>query len=102
MRDASTRCTICRRRQLRPGAATVTLERGSTVLVVRNVPARVCETCGEEYVEQEVTARLLAFAQDAVRAGVQVEVREYVAACRAADRLPGTRLPITDPADLDT
>lgn len=80
MRDASMRCTIGKRGELGRGAATVTLERGSTVLVVRNVPARVCEICGEEYVGQDTTARLLASAQDAVRAGVQVEVREYVAA----------------------
>ena len=50
------------------------------ILVVRNVPAEVCEVCGEEYIAEETTARLLSAAEEAARAGVQVDVREYVAA----------------------
>ena len=46
-------------------------------LVVKKVPAEVCSTCGEEYVDQDTTARLLQVAEEAVKAGVQVEVREY-------------------------
>jgi len=50
------------------------------ILVFKKVPAEVCEVCGEEYVDERTTARLLATAEEAVRAGVQVDVREYVAA----------------------
>ena len=49
-------------------------------LVVKGVPARVCPNCGEEYVDEETAARLLHAAEEAARAGVQVEIREYVAA----------------------
>jgi len=47
---------------------------------VKSVPARVCENCGEEYVDEDITARLLREAEDAARSGVQVDIREYVAA----------------------
>jgi hypothetical protein len=33
------KCVICKQGETRPGAATVTLEREGTVLVVRSVPA---------------------------------------------------------------
>jgi hypothetical protein len=56
------------------------LERNGMTLVVKSVPARVCENCGEEYVDEDVTARLLREAEDAARSGVQVDIREYVAA----------------------
>jgi hypothetical protein len=49
-------------------------------LVFKGVPAQVCENCGEEYVDEDTTARLLQVAEEAARAGVQVDVREYVAA----------------------
>ena len=74
------KCVICKQGETAPGKATVTLERGRTVLIVRNVPARVCTNCGEEYLDDTITARLLGTAEEAARAGVQVDVREYVAA----------------------
>lgn len=50
------------------------------VLVFRRVPAEVCEVCGEEYVDEQTTSRLLTAAEEAARSGVQVDVREYAAA----------------------
>lgn len=73
------KCVICKQAETRPGKATVTLEREGVTLVVRGVPARVCPNCGEEYVDEKTTARLLRTAEEAARAGVQVDVREFVA-----------------------
>ena len=71
------KCVICRQGETRPGKVTVTLERDSLTLVVKSVPAQVCENCGEAYVEAEVTRRLLQTAREALRAGVEVEIREF-------------------------
>lgn len=73
-------CVICKQAQTREGRATITLERGATTLVVKGVPARVCPNCGEEYIEEEISARLLKRAEEAARLGVQVDVREYAVA----------------------
>ncbi len=74
------KCVIFRNGETRPGEAAVTLERDGSILIVKGVPARVCENCGEEYIEEADTARLLASAEEAARAGVEVTVRDYVAA----------------------
>ena len=73
-------CIICKRGETTPGTATVALERDGTTLVAKDVPARVCTTCGEEYVEEEAASRLLDAAEAAVAEGVQVETRRYVTA----------------------
>ncbi len=74
------KCVICRQGETRRGTATVTLERGGTILVIKGVPADLCDNCAEEYVDEETSARLLAMAEEASRARVQVDVREYEAA----------------------
>lgn len=76
----SMKCAICRDGQTRPGTATHTLTRGDTVMVIRNVPAEICDTCGEQYFDEKATKRLGEVFEDAIRAGVQVDVREYSAA----------------------
>ena len=71
---------ICKNGEVTLGTTTVTLERGQTTLVVKGVPARVCMNCGEGYVDEVTTRGLLETAEAAVRAGVQIEVRQYAAA----------------------
>jgi YgiT-type zinc finger domain-containing protein len=74
------KCVICRSGETRPGTATVTLERDGVILVIQGVPARICANCGEEYVDEETSARLLKTAEEATQAGVRVDVREYIEA----------------------
>lgn len=74
------KCPICRVGETRPGTATLVLERAALTMVVRHVPAEVCENCGEEYVDEAAAAAALAHAEAAARSGVTVEVREFVAA----------------------
>ena len=74
------KCVICKHGETRPGTATVTLERDNLTLVVKAVPALVCENCGEEYVDEQTTVRLLRTAEEAAQASVQVDIRQYVAA----------------------
>lgn len=73
-------CVICKHGQTQIGKTTITLERGSTTLVFKDVPAKVCDNCGEAYLDDEITARLLAIAERAVENGVQVEIRAFTAA----------------------
>ncbi len=74
------KCVICKHGEAQPGTATVTLERGNLTLVIKRVPARVCQNCGEEYVDEETTFQLLKTAEDVAQADAQVDIREYVAA----------------------
>ncbi len=73
-------CVICKHGETNPAEVTVTLERGRSMLIFRSVPAAVCENCGEQYVDAETTAKLLLEADRAAQAGVEIEIRDYVAA----------------------
>jgi YgiT-type zinc finger domain-containing protein len=73
------KCVVCKQGETADGFATVTLVRGDTTLVMKGVPAQVCANCGEEYVADDVTARVLEAANAAATTGVEVDVRRYVA-----------------------
>ena len=73
------RCVICNHGQTHTGTKTVTLEKGTMTLVVKDVPAQICDNCGEGYVDEAVTSRLLKQAAEAAAAGVEVDVRSYAA-----------------------
>jgi YgiT-type zinc finger domain-containing protein len=74
------KCVICRNGETRPGKVTVTIERDGTTLIVRGVPAEICENCGEEYVEDSAAVKLLETAEEAARAGAHLDIREFAAA----------------------
>ncbi len=70
-------CVVCKIGQTRAGGTTVTLERAGMTLVFKGVPAQVCNNCGEAYVDETTTQRLLRDAEDAASSGVQVDIREF-------------------------
>lgn len=72
------KCVICRNGSTTPGTTTITLERESFTMVVKGVPAEVCDNCGEAYVEGPVAADLLDMAERMAEAGALVEVRQYM------------------------
>lgn len=74
------RCVVCRQGDTNPGSTTVTFHREGSTIVVNEVPADVCENCGEAYVGEEVTEQLLAIAAEARQARAQVLVRDFAPA----------------------
>ena len=62
-------CVICRQGQTRSGLVTVTLEQEGAIVVIKQVPAEVCENCGEYYLGDEVTGELLELAEEAIASG---------------------------------
>lgn len=73
------KCSICKHGETEPGHVTVTLERGGTIIVVKDVPAQVCQDCGEYYLDQATAERVLAQAEDAVRRNAEMEILRYAA-----------------------
>jgi YgiT-type zinc finger domain-containing protein len=51
-------CVICKQGKTAPGTTRMAVERGATVLVVRGVPAQVCNNCGEAYLGADAVDRL--------------------------------------------
>jgi YgiT-type zinc finger domain-containing protein len=73
------KCTICGVGEVSPGTTTVTVERDEAVVVIRNVPAEVCDTCGEYYLEGAVVDRIMEHAERAIQNGAEIEVIRYAA-----------------------
>ena len=73
------KCAICRNGNTEDGYATVVLEREGTTLVFRQVPAEVCDNCGEEYISSDVNRALLEHARAEARRGVSLEILDYAA-----------------------
>ena len=71
------KCVICKTGTTVPGTTTITFESGETTVVFRSVPAEVCSNCGEAYVDEPTSRRLLEFAQNAAQNGIQTETRQY-------------------------
>jgi YgiT-type zinc finger domain-containing protein len=73
------KCVVCKTGEVAPGKTTVTLQRGETTVVVKDVPAQVCDNCGEYYLSAEMTEKVMALAEAAVRKGAEVEILRWAA-----------------------
>lgn len=73
------KCVLCKQGEPRPGTTTVTLQRGATTVIIKEVPADLCENCGEYYLSDAIAEKVLAMAEDAVRKGAEVEILRFAA-----------------------
>jgi YgiT-type zinc finger domain-containing protein len=73
------KCVLCRHGETEPGKVTVTLQRGETAVIIKDVPARICENCGEYYLEEGITEQVLSMAEEAVKKNTEVEILRFAA-----------------------
>lgn len=72
-------CSICRRGKTAPGETSVVLERSDTIVIVRGVPAEICDECGEYYLSEVVGQTVLELGEAAIERGAEVEIVRYAA-----------------------
>lgn len=80
------KCVFCKVGETRPGNVTVTLSRKradsgreESLVVLKNVPAEVCENCGEYYLSETVTDAVLRRGEEAARNNAEIEVLQFAA-----------------------
>ena len=73
------KCVICKTGDTTAGYTTVTLQRAGTVVIIKEVPADVCQDCGEYYLDEAVASKVYAQAEDAVTRHAEVEILQYAA-----------------------
>lgn len=73
------KCTICKTGNTHPGFTTITLQRDNTVVVIREIPAEICDDCGEYYLSEPAAGRVYADAEEAAHRQVEVEIQRYAA-----------------------
>lgn len=67
-------CALCKNGYTQAGHVTVTLEKGETIILVKNVPAEVCTNCGHYYLSEEMTKVVLDKGKEAYSKGAELEV----------------------------
>ena len=70
-------CLICRQAQLDDRLTSINFERGELRFVINQVPAHVCPSCGESYVDEDVAVQLLEDTNELARLGIMDVVRAY-------------------------
>lgn len=66
-------CPLCEG-QKQPGRTTFTADLGENLVVIRNVPAKICEQCGEEWIADDVFQQIERVVENAKREHRQFEV----------------------------
>lgn len=72
-------CVICKYGKTQPDLVTVTLQRDESIVVLKDVPAEVCDNCSEYYLSDTVTEKVLQRAEISVNNGAEVEILRYAA-----------------------
>lgn len=73
------KCGICQNGSTTDGFTTIVLERDQTTVVFKQVPAQICDNCGEEYVSSAVNTALLSRAQEEWERGIILEMLNFAA-----------------------
>ena len=70
-------CAMCRQAETLDGRTPVMFEQGEFRLLVNRVPARICPSCAEAYVDEETAEQLLRIARQTSEAGILEAQCEY-------------------------
>jgi YgiT-type zinc finger domain-containing protein len=60
------RCLVCKHNRFKKGTTVLPIERGNAILLVTDIPARVCTNCGDSYLEEEVAQNVQEIANDSL------------------------------------
>jgi len=77
MKKTYMECVICKNGKTEQGFVTFTLERNGVIIVFKNVPALVCQNCGDFYLTEETTNLLLERAAKTLEKGVEFEIINF-------------------------
>jgi YgiT-type zinc finger domain-containing protein len=79
-------CLVCKHNHFTNGTTILPIERGKAILLITDIPARVCENCGETYLDEETAQDVQDLANEtltgevsyaAVRGGREVLVTTF-------------------------
>lgn len=73
------RCLICKEGEYALGLVTVVLTKNDSTLIIKAVPAEVCQQCGEYTLDSATTNIVTEMAKEAFSKGAEVEIRRFVA-----------------------
>ena len=57
-------CVMCKNRRMTRGTTVLPIERRKAVLLVTDIPARICANCGEPYINEKIAKEVEALANE--------------------------------------
>lgn len=64
------KCLVCKHNRFKNGTTVLPIERGNAILLITDIPARVCENCGETYIEEETAQDVQDLAEETLSGAV--------------------------------
>ena len=73
------KCVFCKLGETHTGQTTVTLHRGQSSIIIKDVPAQICDNCGEYYLSDEISEQVMSLAENAIKHNAEVEILRFAA-----------------------
>jgi YgiT-type zinc finger domain-containing protein len=73
------KCVLCKEGRYGQGFVTVVLTKEESTVIIKAVPAQVCDQCGEYTLDAEITRKVLAMANESFAKGTEAEIRRFAA-----------------------
>ena len=70
-------CLICRQAEVVEGFTALSFQRGEFNLQMNKVPALICPSCGEAYVEEDIAVRLFQRVENVAKAGILEDLIDF-------------------------
>ena len=67
-------CVICKAGSMYEGKVTVTLEKNGSIILIKEVPAQVCDVCEHYYLDEKITGEVLKRGTEGLLKGAELEV----------------------------
>lgn len=74
------KCYICKVGNTAPGNAPLVFDKGGHLVVIRDVPGEVCDTCGHLYMDADVAIDIQKRTEKALDAGTDTAILHYTRA----------------------
>ncbi len=71
------KCIICKHGELKSGITSVLFEKNGVTIVIKSVPADICDNCGEPYVSDMIAEKIMAHVDSAEKQGIIVDIRNF-------------------------
>jgi YgiT-type zinc finger domain-containing protein len=72
-------CLICKHGETKSGSTTLVFERGTSTVIIKNIPAEICDNCDEAFLAENVSREVLDLANKNVGKGIEVEILNFAA-----------------------
>ncbi len=73
------RCVLCKHGTTYSGIVNVTIEPDNCIIVLKTVPADICENCVEYYLSKSTTVAVLDRAERSIDRNAEVEILRFAA-----------------------